>query len=147
MVEVKLNVTPKRKISNDHANTPVPGCINGSCVENLIKSHQNTDEIIRKKSNINQNGSADAQVNSQVNQVMKNMQTVLEFVLLEIHQSKEDNLKFKPDVSNQLHDIFSHQRNLGDSLVAISKDFPTGIHKLWVQYESHDHAAPATPEI
>ena len=93
------------KYQIDHTNAPVPGSINGSCVKNLIKSPQSTDE---KHEKINQNGprSADAQVNSQVNHVMKNMQTVLESVLLELHQSKEDNLKFKQDVSNQLHDIF-----------------------------------------
>ena len=70
---------------------------------------------------------------------MKNMQTVLESVLLEIHQSKEDNLKFKQDVSNQLHDIFSHQQTLGDSLVAISKDLPTEIHKLCMSMVTENH--------
>ena len=70
---------------------------------------------------------------------MKNMQTVLESVLLELHQAKEDNLKFKQDVSNQLHDIFSHQQNLGDSLVAISKDLPTEIYKLCMSMVTENH--------
>ena len=75
-------------------------------MKNLNKSHQNTDEKHETNSKINQNGSADAQVNCQINQVMKNMQTVLESVLLELHQSKEDNLKFKQDVSNQFMTFF-----------------------------------------
>ena len=40
-------------------------------MKNLNKSHQNTDEKHETNSKINQNGSADAQVNSQINQVMK----------------------------------------------------------------------------
>ena len=95
MVEVKLNVTPQKKVSKDITNTPVPGSINGSCVKKKRKPQQFINESLEKNLKNNQTASPDAHVNSQINQVMKNMQTLLESVLLELHQSKEDNVKLK----------------------------------------------------
>ena len=127
MVEVQLNVTPQEKISKDHTNTPVPGSINGSCVKNMIASQQNIDHKHEKSLKNSQQHSSDD--NSQTIQVMKNMQTVLETVLFELHQSKEDNLKFKQDVFSQLLEISSQQQHFVESLTAISEDLQVEVSK------------------
>ena len=61
----------------------------------MIKSQQIINESPEKNLKINQTSSPAANVKSQNNQVMMNMQTVLESILLELHQSKEDNVKLK----------------------------------------------------
>ena len=86
---------PPRKKSKDLTNTPVPGSINGSCVKNMIKSQQIINESREINLKNNQTALPDAHVNIQIIQVMKNMQSVLESVLLELRQSKEDIVKFK----------------------------------------------------
>ena len=147
MVEVKLNVTPQKKVSKDLTNTPVPGSFNGSYVKKMIKPQQIINESLEKNLKNNQTASPDAHVNSQINQVMKNMQTVLESVLLELHQSKEDNVKLKKDVSSQLHDISSHQKNLGETLVKISKDLPNELQKCITKLTENQNSNSIAKEI
>ena len=60
---------------------------------------------------------------------MKNMQTVLESVLFEFHQSKEYNLKFKQDVNSQLHEISPLQQHFVGSLTDISNDLHVEVNK------------------
>ena len=44
MVEVQLNATLKKTTANDHANTPMPGSINGSCIKDKTAKKLNTDK-------------------------------------------------------------------------------------------------------
>ena len=55
-VTVELNVTPQKKVTKDHTNTPVPGSINGSCV-----SGSSPINVGKNKKNLknNQNASSD----------------------------------------------------------------------------------------
>ena len=61
----------------------------------MIKSQQIINESREINLKNNQTASPDAHVNIQIIQVMKNMQSVLESVLLELRQSKEDIVKLK----------------------------------------------------
>ena len=143
MVELQLNVTPQKKISKDHTNTPVPGSINGFCVQNMIASQQNIDQKHEKSLKNSQQHSSDD--NSQTIQGMKNMQTALETVLFELHQSKEDNLKFKQDVFSQLHEISSQQQHFVESLTAISEDLHVEVSKCITGSHNSDNLATEVP--
>ena len=125
-VTVELNVTPQKNVTKDHTNTPVPGSINGSCV-----SGSSPINVGKNKKNLknNQIDSSDMYANSQMDQVMKNMQTVLESVLFELHQSKEEHSKFKQDVNGKLCELSQQQQTLAQSLVTISKDLPIELRK------------------
>ena len=77
--------------------TPVQGSINDYSV-NLETTRARTQSPAKtlKDSNIN------AIDNNQLILVMKNMEAVLETVLLEIHNSREEYAAFKQDVNNRL---------------------------------------------
>ena len=125
-VPEQLNATPQKKSTKDHTNTPVPGSINGSCV-----SKSSPSNVGKNKKNLknNQNDSSDIYTNSQMDQVMKNMQTVLESVLFELHQSKEEHSKFKQDVTGNLCELSTQLQTLAQSLATISKDLPIEVRK------------------
>lgn len=124
MVEVKLNVTPKKTVLIDHADTPVPGSINGSYIKDR-KTNQQIPDVKKVK--------RDQQIHSdednQVFQIMKNMQAVLETVLLEIHQSKEEHQKYKQEVSKQLQAISSKQENFVEVLANIPEEVSNEVGK------------------
>lgn len=71
-----------------------------------------------------------------VSQVMTNMQTVLETVLLEFHQSKEDHMTFKQDVNSQLQEISAKQQNFAELLTNISKALSSEVGKLFTQFDN-----------
>ena len=59
---------------------------------------------------------------------MKNMETVLETVLVEVNQSREENLKFKQDVSKKLEDITAQQRSITESLLTLPTKLSSEVH-------------------
>ena len=143
MVEVQLNVTPQKKISKDHTNTPISGSINGSCVKKYdcisTKYNQKHEKSLK---NSQQHSSDD---NSQTIQVMKNMQTVLETVLFELHLSKKHNLRFKQDVSSQLHEISSQQQHFVESFTAISENLHVEVNKCITGSHNSNSLATEVP--
>ena len=108
-----LSFTPRRKHINDRSDTPVPGCINGSSID---KSTVNVNE---KKCRGQDTPSI---ANDQFFRVMKNVETVLETVLLGVNQSREENLQFKMDVAKKLDEITAQQIRFEESLSSIRKD-------------------------
>ena len=104
---------PRRKQTNDHSDTPVPGSINGSC-----KGREKLNEKNCKGQDTNIKSIA----GDQLFRVVKNMETVLETVLLGINQSREDNIQLKMDVTKKLEDITLQQLRFEKSLSSISKD-------------------------
>ena len=115
IADTHLTSTPKRKPIKDNSDTPVPGCINGSCFDNNAA-----------KLNDKMSSGKEKQITSiktdQIIRVMNNMETVLETVLLGINQSREVNLKFKTDVTKKLEEITSQQIQFAESLSNIKKE-------------------------
>ena len=99
----------------DNSDTPVAGCINGSCFDN------NAAKLNDKMSSGKEKPITLIETD-QIIRVMKNMETVLETVLLGINQSREDNLKFKTDVTKKLEEITSQQIQFAESLSNIKKE-------------------------
>ena len=110
-----LNHTPRRKLGKDNSDTPVPGCVNGSIAD---KS--------KTKMSDSKKGGKDNQTllieNNQLTQAIKNMETVLETVVLGLNQSREDNFKFQKDVMKKLEEITSKQLVFEESLSGFSKE-------------------------
>ena len=101
---------PKRKQIKDNADTPVPGCVNGSYLDHN-----------QSKGKDNKSSGKESQKSVETD-VMKNMETVLETVLLGLNQSREDNFMFRNNVTKNLEEITSRQEVFAESLADIRKE-------------------------
>ena len=117
---MKINMTPNRKASRDNSNTPIPGSVNGSFVSNQPKQVSLQEE----QSNLNARSSAgirESTGNIQTIKIMTNMETILETIVTEMHQLKEDQLEFKKEVKQQIGSIKDKQQEDGKSVSNLSK--------------------------
>lgn len=125
--------TPKGKLVTNHMDTPVPGSINGSSVNSeLTRARKQSPAEKLKDSNIT------AIDNNQLIQVMKNMEAVLETVLLEVHNSREEYAAFKQDVNTRLTEISSKQQQFSESLSCITNELTSEMSKHINQLDRKD---------
>ena len=125
--------TPNGKLISNHMDTPVPGSINGSSVNSeTTRARTQSPAKTMKDSNIS------AIDNNQLIQVMKNMEAVLETVLLEIHNSREEYAAFKQDVNTRLTEISSKQQDFSESLSCITNELTSEMSKHVNQLDRKD---------
>ena len=123
-----LNTTPRRKPVKDYLDTPVPGSINGSCIDKENAQTHPRKNIIPDKQVV----SID---NDQLIRVMKNMETVMVTVLYEVNQSREESLKFKQDITKRFEEITLQQKNLEKFLLTFTQEISSEIRKECSQYQ------------
>ena len=118
----------------NHIVSPVPGSVNGSSVSSKSTRARTQDPAkTRKDSN---NNSID---NNQLIQIMKNMETVLQIILLEIHISREEYAAFRQDVNTRLTDISSKQQDFSEALSCITNDLTSEMSKYIDQLDLKDN--------
>ena len=90
----KINVTPSRKAAQGRSDTPVPGSMNESFVSTQSKS--TSPQGVKCKGKAGSTTRVNEAIDSiQTLKIMTNMETILETIMTELNQLREDQLKFK----------------------------------------------------
>ena len=91
------NITPKRKATKDRSETPVPESLNGSYarIQQLPPSSQEDKVQEKAESSIDIKDSFEK---TQTVKIMTNMETVLQTVVAELHQMREEQIEFKMEI-------------------------------------------------
>ena len=125
-----LNTTPTKIKGRDLSNTPVPGSVNGF---NATQKHKTgTTEKYDYNSLSSEEG--------KLFKIITNVETVLETVLMEIHQTKQDNFRFQQKVTDTLEKLQMKQNVIEESVSKMSVDIVTNIHKTISQIEKTSKA-------
>ena len=132
--DMKINMTPNRKTSRDNSNTPVPRSMNGSFVSTQPKQAS----LQTEKPNLNvgsSTGIKEPTGSIQTIKIMTNMETILETIVTEMHQLKEDQLEFKKEVKQQISSIKDKQQEDGKSVSNLSKAVKEDIRSCIVKID------------
>ena len=132
--EKVINTTPKRKSTKDRSETPVPGSMNGSYMsaQNLSASSQSDKLQGKMKSSIDINESVEK---TQTMKIMTNMETVLQTVVAELHQIREEQIEFKKDIKQQIGDMQEKQEVVGKSVSNLSMEVSENIRSCILKIE------------
>ena len=114
--------TPAKSTGRNISDTPVPGCINGF----------NTSQKRKKRDNGKNTPTSEE---GKLFKVITNVESVLENVLMEIHQARQDNFSFKQDVTGILENLQMKQNVIEESLSNLSNDFVANKNKTISQIE------------
>ena len=107
---VTINTTPKRNIAEDRSETPVPGCMNGASVNVKRKSgHLEASEQAKSETNPISNKTLDAE---HTLKIRNNIETVLQSVVAEIHELRQEQQELKKDITGQIGEIKDKQLNV-----------------------------------
>ena len=118
--------TPARSIGRNLSDTPIPGCINGF----------NTTQ--KRKKTVTDTEKGNVTLTSEEGKffrIVTNIETVLENVLLEIHQTRQESFSFKQEVCSKLETLPMKQNVIEESISNLSKDFATNRDKTINQME------------
>ena len=117
--------TPIKPTKKDKSETPVPGSINGS----------NTSQKYKKGATITDNDNILTNEEDKLFKAFTNMETVLENVLLQVHQTRQENFGFKQEMTSTLEKLQSRQEVIEDSISNLSREFASNMHKTFNQIE------------
>ena len=67
---------------------------------------------VLKQKNEQQSSSIESMDSTQAVKIMKNIENVLQNVMLEVHQLKQQQINFGVEVKDQLHNLHSRQLNM-----------------------------------
>lgn len=122
--------TPRRKKLQDKTNTPVPGCINGSS-----KQVNGLTENFKELEPNSVNSKVHTPDSDQIVQVVKNMELVLENVVFEVRQNRQDSINFRKEVTCEMNKLQKKQDTISDSLSCLMA-LSTDIQKCINQFET-----------
>ena len=132
--------TPKAKLLQDNTDTSASGSTNGSSIDKKNVQESQKKENIQVKTSITVDS-------DQFIRIMKNMETVLETVLFEVNQSREENLKFKQDVSQKLEDITAQQLSITEALLTLPTKLSSEVHGFATDLKcAHDMTGKVTTD-
>ena len=138
--EEHLHSTPKAKLLQDNTDTSASGSTNGSSIDKKNVQESQKKENIKVKTSITVDS-------DQFIRRMKNMETVLERVLFEVKQSREENLKFKQDVSKKLEDITAQQLSITEALLTLPTKPSSEVHGFATKLKcAHDMTGKVTTD-
>ena len=129
---INVPTTPNRTTTRDKSETPVPGLVNGSFVANREK----VKVKVLKQKNEQQSSSIESMDSTQAVKIMKNIENVLQNVMLEVHQLKQQQINFGVEVKDQLHNLHSRQLNMQNSISGVSNDFTSAINRCYNKIET-----------
>ena len=116
---MKEHTTSIRKATRDRSNTPVPGSMNGSCASTQSSKSVAGNTKVKAGRSIENN---ESEGDSHTLKIMNNMETILETIVTELHQLREDQLEFKKEVKQQISGIIDKQQDDRISLSNLSKE-------------------------
>lgn len=131
---IKINTTPNRKATRDRSETPVPGSMNGSFVSTHLKSAGPQRVKTQGKAECSDSIKESAD-NIQTSKIMTNMETILESIVAELHQLREDQLEFKKEIKQQISGIQEKQQEVGKCVSSLSKEVTENIRSCVVKVE------------
>ena len=127
---LNMNTTPTKIKGRDLSNTPVPGSVNGFNVKQKRKT--GATEKFDYNSLTSEEG--------KLFKIITNVETVLETVLMEIHQTKQDNFRFQQKVTDTLEKLQMKQNVIEESVSNMSENVVTNINKTISQIEKTSKA-------
>ena len=141
---VTINTTPKRIVAKDRSETPVPGCMNGASVNVKRKSsHSEASEQAKSETNTVTNKNLDAE---HTLKIMNNIETVLQSVVAEIHEVRQEQQALKKDITGQIGEIQDKQLNVEKSVSSLSKKLSESINTCISKVENMKRISPRTQE-
>lgn len=116
---VTINTTPKRIIAEDRSETPVPGCMNGASVtvKRKIRHTEALSEQTKAETNTSINKPLDAE---HTMKIMTNIEIVLQSVVAEIHELRQEQQELKKGITGQIGEIQENQLNVEKSVSSLS---------------------------
>ena len=141
---VTINTTPKRIVAKDRSETQVPGCMNGASVNVKRKSsHSEASEQAKSETNTVTNKNLDAE---HTLKIMNNIETVLQSVVAEIHEMRQEQQALKKDITGQIGEIQDKQLNVEKSVSSLSKKLSESINTCISKVENMKQMSPRTQE-
>ena len=119
---INVPTTPDRKPARDRSETPVPGAVNGSFI--TLKDKKDTKEKSER-----QNCTVESKDSSQTDQLMKNFESILQNVLFEIHQIKQQQIDSTAEIHDKLSNLYSRQHDMQNSISDVSSNLSSSIER------------------
>ena len=124
---INIPTTPVRKTQMDRSETPVPGSVNGSSVS--TKEHKATKQSKNEK----QGCDIESKDTSQTVQLMKNFEAILQNVMLEIHQIKQQQTDSTAEIAYKLNNIYTRQNDLQNSISDAKSSLSSSVERMMLQ--------------
>lgn len=124
---INVPTTPARKPTKDRSETPVPGSVNGSFVTGKEKAEKKDT----KKKNEQQSCTVESMDSTQTVKIMKNFESVLQNVMFEIHQLKQQQIDFGVEIKDKLNNLYSRQHDLQNSISDVSNNLSSSIDRCY----------------
>ena len=121
---INVLTTPDRKPARDRSETPVPGSINGSFV--TLKEKKDP-----KQKSEQQSCKVESIDSSQTAQLMKNFESILQNVLFEIHQIKQQQIDSTTEIDDKLNNLYSRQNDMQNSISVVSSNLSSSIERCY----------------
>ena len=122
---INIPTTPVRKTQMDRSETPVPGSVNGSSVS--TKEHKATKQSKNEK----QGCDIESKDTSQTVQLMKNFEAILQNVMLEIHQIKQQQTDSTAEIAYKLNNIYTRQNDLQNSISDAKSSLSSSVDRCY----------------
>ena len=131
LIVINIPTTPTRKTTKDRSETPVPGSINGS-TSNVkekveMKGSKKKDEQLSSK--------GDSLEANQTVKIMKNFESTLQNMMLEVHQLKQHQIDFATDIKDQLNNLQSRQLDMHKAISDVSNNLGSSLDKCYNRIE------------
>ena len=121
---INVPTTPDRKPARDRSETPVSGSVNGSFIP--LKDKKDTKEKSERQS-----CTVESIDSSQTVQLMKNFESILQNVLFEIHQIKQQQINSAAEIHDKLSNLYSRQHDMQNSISDVSSNLSSSIERCY----------------
>ena len=119
---INIPTIPDRKSAKDRSESPVPGSVNGSFV--VLKQKKDT-----KQKSEQQNCMVESMDSSQSVQLMKNFESILQNVLFEVQQIKQQQIDSTAEINDKLNNLYSRQYDMQISIANVSSNVLSSIDR------------------